>query len=95
MYHLQVLTPEQVFFDDEVTALIAYGSEGYLGVLTDHAPLITALKAGVLIITDKNNQKSYYQTSEGFLEVYHNKVSILVQSIDASAVVDIGIEGSI
>lgn len=95
MYHLQVMTPEQVIFDDDVIAIIAPGENGYLGVLTNHAPLLVTLKVGILIITDKNNKKSYYQTSSGFLEVNHNKASIVVASIEPTAPVDIGIQGGI
>lgn len=95
MYHLHVLTPEQVAFDDEVISIIAPGKEGYLGVLKDHAPLITSLKGGVFIITDKSNKKHYYTVSSGFLEVSHNKASVIVDTIEATSTVDIGTEGGI
>lgn len=95
MYHLQILTPEQVFFDDEIIALIAPGQESYLGILRDHAPLMTPLREGVLIITDKNNKKSYYQVSEGFLEVSHNKASIIVETVQTTAPVDLGMTGGL
>jgi F-type H+-transporting ATPase subunit epsilon len=91
MYHLQVVTPEQVMFDDEITALIAPGEDGYLGVLTDHAPILVSLKEGTLIITDKHNIKSYYHVSAGFLEVNHNEASILVETIEPIAPVNLGI----
>lgn len=95
MYHLQVVNPEQIIFDDEVIALIAPGANGYLGVLTGHAPLLVSLKAGILIITDKYNKKSYYKVSTGFLEVNHNKASIIVETIQPTAPVNIGIQGGI
>lgn len=95
MYHLQVLTPEQIFFDDDIISLIAPGKQGYLGVLTNHAPLLTSLKTGILIITDKNNKKSYYNISTGFLEVSHNKASIIIESIEPTDPVDIGTQGGI
>lgn len=95
MYHLQVITPTEIVFNEDIIALIAPGKQGYLGVLTDHAPLLTALKAGVLIITDKNNKKSYYRISTGFLEVNHNKASILVETIEPTNPVDIGTDGGI
>ena len=81
MYYLQVFTPEEVVFDDYVIALIAPGASGYLGILTDHAPLMTTLKPGTLIITDKTNTKLFYHVSEGFLEVKDNKASILIDTI--------------
>lgn len=90
MYHLKVLTPEEIIFDDEVLALIAPGSLGYLGVLTNHAPLMTTLKTGFLIITDKNKIKHFYKVSRGFLEVNRNQVYLLVDTIETSAPVNMG-----
>jgi F-type H+-transporting ATPase subunit epsilon len=90
MYHLQVLTPEEVIFDDEVISLIAPGALGYLGVLKDHAPLITTLKPGTLAITDKNKNKNFYLITGGFLEVYRNEVSLLVDSIQLGTAVEMG-----
>ena len=89
MYHLQVLTPEEIIFDDQVMALIAPGSLGYLGILTHHAPLITTLKIGTLIITDKNKNKHFYHISGGFLEVNHNEASLLVDHIQPAAAINI------
>lgn len=90
MYHLQVVTPEQIIFDDEVIALIAPGKEGDLGVLTNHAPLLASLKSGILNITDKYNKKSYYSISKGFLEVNHNKASIIAETVERIDSVNIG-----
>jgi len=90
MYHLKVLTPEEVIFEGEVSALIAPGSMGYLGVLSNHAPLVTSLKKGFLIITDKNKAKHYYEVSGGFLEVSHNEAFLLADSVQESAPVNIG-----
>jgi F-type H+-transporting ATPase subunit epsilon len=95
MYHLYILTPEQVFFDDEVISIIVSGEQGYLGVLTNHAPLIISLRAGALVITDKNNKKSYYHASSGFLEVNRNKASIIIETIYPTDPIDIGTQGGI
>ena len=95
MYRLQVLTPEEIILDDDVISLIAPGEQGYLGVLTDHAPIITSLKPGIIIITDKNNTKSYFNVSKGFLEVNSNNASIIVESICSREPIDIGLSGGI
>lgn len=88
MYRLQVLTPEQVFFDDEIISLIAPGEDGYFGVLAHHAPMISALKPGIFIITDKHQKKTYYEIEEGFFEVHDNEAVVLIDQIRPTAPVD-------
>ena len=82
MYLLTIVTPEKIFYEDEVVSLIAPGSEGYLGVLTDHAPLITALVPGKLTVKDDKNQESFFAIGGGFMEVFKNQVTILAHSIE-------------
>lgn len=93
MYHLQVLTPENILFDDAVISIIVPGSLGYLGVLANHVPLITSLQPGILIITDKHKSKHHFRISDGFLEVNHNQASILIDQIEKTT--PINMEGSI
>lgn len=95
MFHLQVLTPEAVFFDDEVISIIAPGDHGYLGIMASHAPLITSLKVGVFIITDKNKTKLYFDVSKGFMEVNYSRVAVIVDFITPREAVDIGVSGDI
>jgi F-type H+-transporting ATPase subunit epsilon len=82
MYLLTIVTPEKTFYEDDVISLIAPGSEGYLGVLTDHAPLITALLPGKLTVKDNENQELIFAIGGGFMEVYKNHVTILVHSVE-------------
>ena len=89
MYLLTIVTPEKIFYEDEVSSLIAPGSEGYLGVLTDHAPLITALVPGKLTVKDQKNEELIFALGGGFLEVLKNKVTVLAQSIEFIKDIDI------
>jgi F-type H+-transporting ATPase subunit epsilon len=89
MYLLTIVTPEKIFYEDEITSLIAPGSEGYLGVLTDHAPLITGLVPGKLTVKDENNQEVHFAVSSGFMEVFKNQVTILADSIEFVKDIDI------
>lgn len=82
MYLLTIVTPEKIFYEDEVTSLVAPGSEGYLGVLTDHAPLVTGLVPGKLTVRNENNQEVHFAISGGFMEVFKNQVTILADSIE-------------
>jgi F-type H+-transporting ATPase subunit epsilon len=89
MYLLTIVTPEKIFYEDEITSLIAPGSEGYLGVLTNHAPLITGLVPGKLTVKDENNQEVNLAVSGGFMEVFKNQVTILADSIEFIKDIDI------
>lgn len=80
-FRLLIITPEKTVYDTEVTAIIAPGDLGYLGVLADHAPLITSLKSGYLEITDQNHVKNRMTLHGGFMEVLKNTVTILADSI--------------
>ena len=89
MYLLTIVTPEKIFYEDEITSLIAPGSEGYLGVLTNHAPLITGLAPGKLTVKDENNQEVNFAVSSGFMGVFKNQVTILADSIEFVKDIDI------
>jgi F-type H+-transporting ATPase subunit epsilon len=89
MYLLNIVTPEKVFYEDEVSSLIAPGSEGYLGVLTDHAPLITGLVPGRLTVKDEKGQEVSFAVSAGFMEVFKNQVTILADSVEFVKEIDV------
>ena len=89
MFKLSVVTPEKTFFEQEAVSIIAPGSEGYLGILTNHAPLITALIPGKLTVTDTENRQTDYALSGGFLEVSHNIVTILADAIEPITEIDL------
>jgi len=89
LYKLSVVTPEKTVFEMEARSIVAPGSEGYLGVLSNHAPLITALKPGILEITDNAGEESMFSLSGGFLEVSGNIATILADAIEAADAIDI------
>ena len=81
---LKVLTPEGLAFEKEVKAVRAPGSEGYLGVLRGHAPLITTLKQGTLSWTTVDDLREQIEVGEGLLEVAYNNITLRVAEAVAS-----------
>jgi F-type H+-transporting ATPase subunit epsilon len=75
-------------FSDDVNMVIAWGAEGQLGILPHHAPLMTMLQPGELIIR-KDNEESYLAVSGGFLEVRPDKVIILADACERAEEIDI------
>ncbi len=90
MFHLSIVTPEKIFYEADIKSLTIPGSEGYLGVLTNHAPLITALKPGRIEFRDAEDEVRTMAVSSGFLEVSRNKASLLVQAVEFADEIDPG-----
>jgi F-type H+-transporting ATPase subunit epsilon len=82
MFKLSIVSPEKVLFEQEVRSLVVPGSEGYLGVLSNHAPLITALVPGKTTVIDSNDREMIAAISGGFLEVSSNVATILADSAE-------------
>jgi F-type H+-transporting ATPase subunit epsilon len=90
VFRLTIVTPERPFFEDACSALVVPGSEGYLGVLTDHAPLITAMKPGDIKVTlGDGSSQLHFAVSGGFFEVSHNHATLLAESIEEPGAIDI------
>jgi F-type H+-transporting ATPase subunit epsilon len=77
---LRLVTPQKLLLEAEVSYIQAPGSEGYLGVLAHHAPLITALKEGKLEVKDPGGRLTTYHVTGGFLEVSDNRATVLADS---------------
>ena len=57
---LEILTIERKLFDDEVNMVIAPGSEGVLGILPRHTPLLTALTYGELQVKKESEEDQFF-----------------------------------
>jgi len=84
-FAVQIITPEEVFLEAEATSIVAPGFEGYLGVLKNHAPLVTPLVPGTLFLRIAGGIERRFVVEGGFLEVSHNKALILVEKIRETA----------
>ena len=82
MFKLSIVSPEKVLYEDMVESLVVPGTAGYLGVLSNHAPLITSLQVGKIEIRDSNKVEKIAAISGGFLEVSGNTATILADSVE-------------
>jgi len=88
-FMVEIVTPERILFRDEVQFLVAPGTEGELGVLRNHAPLVGALKIGVLRYKDKNGAQKKMALSGGFMEVVDNIARVLAETAEQGDDIDI------
>jgi F-type H+-transporting ATPase subunit epsilon len=87
-FRLEIVTAERMIYSDDVSAVIAWGVEGQLGILPHHAPLMTMLQPGDLLIR-KEKEEEYLAISGGFLEVRPDKVIILADACERVDEIDI------
>ena len=78
---LQIITAEREVFSGEVDALVAPGVAGQLGILPNHAPLMTVLQPGELLVR-AGGDDSYLALSGGYLEVLGNQVIVLADAAE-------------
>ena len=82
MFKLSIVSPERVLYEHEVNGIVVPGVDGYLGVLSHHAPLITSLKPGKITITESDEKQLIAAVSDGFLEVSDNIATVLAESVE-------------
>jgi F-type H+-transporting ATPase subunit epsilon len=84
----RVITPEEVIYDGEADLVIARIADGDLGVLVDHAPLVSTVEVGEVRIREDEEQL-VYATSDGFFKISENLVQVLVEEAVSAEEIDI------
>jgi F-type H+-transporting ATPase subunit epsilon len=85
---LDIVTAERAVYSEEVDAVIAPGIEGQLGILPHHAPLMTTLEPGELLVR-RGGEEISLVISGGFLEVRPDRVIILADAAERSDEIDL------
>ena len=80
-FKLSVLTPERAVFDGVVEYVQVPGSEGYMGVLANHAALVTGLAPGTLTVRKADGVTEKFEVTGGFFEVSHNDATVLADAV--------------
>ena len=84
---IYVITPDQIFLNEKAEEVILPTNTGLMGVLTNHAPLITALEIGVMLFRIKKDWTPIALMG-GFALVKQNKITVLVNEAEAEATID-------
>jgi F-type H+-transporting ATPase subunit epsilon len=85
--NVRVITPDKIVWDADTEEIILPSSTGQLGILTDHAPLLTALDIGVMRLKTGTAWTSIV-LMEGFAEVENNKVTVLCNGAEEATSID-------
>ncbi|MDY6892160.1 MAG: F0F1 ATP synthase subunit epsilon [Chloroflexota bacterium] len=84
---LEIVTAERVVYSEDVDVVVAPGVEGQLGILPQHAPLMTMLEPGELMVRQNGEEQSMF-VSGGFLEIQANKVTVLADTAERAEEID-------
>jgi F-type H+-transporting ATPase subunit epsilon len=87
-FKVEIVSPEKLLFSEEVESLVVPAERGYLGVLASHAPLLAALRPGEIRMV-RDGDDSWYAVSGGFMEVTPEKTTLLVDTAEPVAEIDV------
>lgn len=87
MLKLEIVTPEKKVLDESVDSVTVPTASGEAGILPNHAPLISALKPGILSYSNKGVTERL-AVAGGFVEVSSNKVSVLTDTAETAGEID-------
>jgi F-type H+-transporting ATPase subunit epsilon len=85
---LEIVTPEEKIYSEDVNMVTLPGTEGELGVYPNHVPVLTAIKPGELRIV-KDGRETAMAVGEGFVEIKGDAVSLLTDMALQSEKIDI------
>jgi len=87
-FRLEIVAPERVVYSDDVYMVIARATNGDIGILPGHAPLITGLQIGVVRIK-KEGTEERVAVAGGFMEVKPDKVVIVANAAERAEEIDV------
>ena len=82
---LSIVTPERLVLSENVDQVNVPGVEGDLGILYDHAPILTTMRAGRFsyeLLGEKGRETTHMIVSGGYLEVTDNRVIVLAETVE-------------
>ncbi len=85
-YRFKILSPKARVLDEDVVSIVAPGEAGYLGVLANHAPLISTMKEGEVKVVLADGSERRFRIASGILRVFHNSAILLAESVEEISV---------
>lgn len=77
--YLEILTPDKKLFSGDAEYVNVPGRAGGTGILNNHAPLISSLKAGKIKVRDTAKKEYLFDVKGGIVEVRNDKVIVLAE----------------
>jgi F-type H+-transporting ATPase subunit epsilon len=78
---IEIVTPDKKIFEGDIKSVRVPGRKGSFQVLKDHAPIVSTLESGKVIIVDSDGKEIIYEIDGGVVEVKANKIILLADSV--------------
>ena len=78
---IEIITPDNKIFDGDIKSVRVPGKKGSFQVLKDHAPIISTLESGPVIMVDHEGNQTIFEINGGVIEVKANKIILLADSV--------------
>ena len=78
---IEIITPDRKVYEGEIKSVRVPGKKGSFQVLKDHAPIISTLERGSVILVDQANNEKIFEIDGGVIEVKMNKIILLAESV--------------
>ena len=88
-FQAQLLTPEGSLFEGEVEGVQVPGKSGNFLMLFNHAPIVSSLGVGRIIIKKPDSSETVYAVSGGFVEMNDNNLTILAEKAEEASEIDV------
>lgn len=85
---LEVVTPARTVLRDKARSVILPGTDGYLGIMPGHRPLVAGLQPGVLHYGEPGKEKARMAIGGGFVEVANDRVTVLADTAELAEEID-------
>ncbi len=79
--NLEILTPDKKIFQGKVTSVTLPGTLGFFQILTDHAPIVSTLQDGEVVVNTGKGEGERFFIKGGVVEALHNKIVVLAEGI--------------
>ena len=78
---IEIITPDKKVYEGDIKSIRVPGRKGSFQVLKDHAPIISTLEDGTVIMVDQDNNEKRFQIDGGVIEVKMNTIILLAESV--------------
>jgi F-type H+-transporting ATPase subunit epsilon len=78
---IEIITPDRKIYEGDIKSVRVPGQKGSFQVLKDHAPIVSTLENGPVILVDHSGNEIRYQIHGGVIEVKMNKIILLAESV--------------